>query len=238
MTEEKINEAVEASAETAQEPRDAQDKSESVVDTQALKQRDQDRNWSQARAVMSAQQTKIQELESKLSQLAEQKQEIEEKLDPDDYATIQHVDKLAERKVSKKAAELQRKIEDLEKKLYEADQTKLENEMRSKYEDYDYVIENFAVPMIQKNKALAEALRASQDPYATAYRLAKASEEYEKEMTKQEKPNPKAEKIIKNTNRPLSAQAAGGSLKSQSDYFSNLTPAQVWEASQKYAKRA
>jgi DNA repair exonuclease SbcCD ATPase subunit len=209
------------------------------------KRRDVEHNWKQARTVIASQQQavaerdqKINQLEQRLNELQLQREEIEDKYDPEEYATNKHVDKVADKKVTKKTKVLEEKIHNLEKKLHDADQKRLESEVAAQYDDYEYVVENFALPMVQKDPALAAALRASPNPYAMAYRMAKASDEYESSQAKQDKPNPKAQKILKNSERPVAAQAAGGSLKSQTEYFSNLSPQQIWQKSQEYASRA
>jgi hypothetical protein len=48
----------------------------------------------------------------------------------------------------------------------------------------------------------------------------------------------KAEKILKNSSRPVSSSAASTPLKNQAEDFSKLNPQQVWEMSQKYARGA
>ena len=209
---------------------------EQAAPQEAPKKVSQEHNWNQARAVMGTQAQKIQELEEKLDDMQKQP-EPEEKYDPEDLATNKHVERVAERKISSKTKELQTQIEKLQKQLHDKEQVTLESEARTKHQDYDYVIEQFAVPMIQKDPSLAMAIKSAANPYAMAYRLAKASEEYEGEM-KQQKPSAKAEKIIKNSERPLSSNAVPASLKGQADYFTNLTPDQVWQKSQEFARRA
>lgn len=231
MTEEENQEAAPEVSEVATE--------EQVQETErpVVEKKNQDHNWREAREVMRSQQLKIAEMEAKMAAMHQQKEEVEDKYDPEEYAKLSHVDKMADKKISRKTAELQGKIEQLEKKLAQSEQQKMESDVKARHDDYDYVIENFAIPMIEKDKALADALRASPNPYAMAYRLAKASDEYEEVMQKSKAPSSKAEKVIKNVERPTSAKAAGGSLKSQAEYFKDMSPADVWKKAQEYARK-
>ena len=97
-------------------------------------------------------------------------------------------------------------------------------------------MEHFALPMIKNDPALAYKIQQSKNPAETAYKLGKLSDGYEETMTKAAT-SPKAEKILKNSQRPTSSNAAG-SLKTQADKYSNMSPADIWAESQKYARRA
>jgi hypothetical protein len=218
----------------ATENQEVQSETPAVEETQPKAERKTiDHNWSQARAALASQKAEIDALRAKLTEKEDQ-DEFKD-LAPDEYVTVAQAQKIAERKAERKAEQIAHTI--VEKRFKEQETQLQETQVRNQYEDYDYVIENFALPMVQQNKALADALRASPNPFVMAYNLAKSSEEYQKEMVKQ-KPNAKAEKILKNVNRPLSSSAAGASLKTQADMFANLTPSQTWEMSQKYAKKA
>lgn len=205
---------------------------EAEVETPQQTQADQDHNWKQARQVMGAQAKEINELKEALAAMRERKAEVEEQYDPDDYATYTGVEK----KVTKYTKDLQGKIEQLEKKLHQTEQEKLESTMRTRYDDYDYVIEKFAIPMIEKDQSLAASLKASSNPYKLAYRLAKSSDEYEAAQSK--KSSKLAEKAEKNASRPLSANADGGSLKDKALQFTNMSAADIWKMSQSYARNA
>jgi uncharacterized protein GlcG (DUF336 family) len=99
------------------------------------------------------------------------------------------------------------------------------------------VIENHALPMIKNDPALAYKIQQSKNPAETAYKLGKLSDSYEETVAKQPT-SQKAEKIIKNSQRPVSSNAAGTSLKSMASDVSKMSPQQIWEESQKYARRA
>jgi hypothetical protein len=97
-------------------------------------------------------------------------------------------------------------------------------------------METFALPMIKNDPALAYKIQNSKNPAETAYKLGKISDDYEGTMNKAAV-SPKAEKILKNSQRPTSSNAAG-TLKTQADKYSNMSQADIWTESQKYAKRA
>jgi hypothetical protein len=196
-------------------------------------------NWRQANEVMRLQKQRIEELE----QMREQRYlqpKVEEEVDefanedPDNYITVEKARKMADKAAEKKAkVYAQQAVQE-----YAAKQSVAvsEDKARSKYEDYDYVIENFVVPMIKNDPAYAYKIQQSKNPAETAYKLGILSDDYEASMTKAPV-SPKAEKILKNTQRPTSSNAAG-SLKTQADKYSNMTQSEIWAESQKYARRA
>jgi len=197
------------------------------------KRNDADHNWQEANQLLRSQKQKIEYLEQKVGELEQVKQSAEPDelagLEPSDYLTFDKAQKLAEKK-AKEAA--QHAVESYAKQM-----TLQQDEMRvrSKYQDYDYVIQNFAGPLIQKDPALAYRVMNSSNPAETAYRLGKLSDEYVEQTTKQQV-SPKAEKIMKNLNRPLSGNAVAGPLKNQADQISNMSADEIWSLSQRYAK--
>lgn len=207
--------------------------------------RDVDKNWEQVHQVLKLQKQKIEELESRLAQppakLEEQEPDEFAELDPEDYLTVDKAKKLAEKMAEKKAKEAARQI--VEEYARQQSLSSDEQRMRTKYDDYDYVIENYAIPLIKNDPALAYRIQQSKNPAETAYKLGKLSDSYE-ETTMKQQTSPKAEKIIKNSSRPVSSNAAGSSLKSQADQFSKLDPrnpqdaARIYEQAQRYARGA
>lgn len=197
-------------------------------------------NWEEAREVLRLQKQRIEDLESRLAsqnkpmQVQEEEDELE-KLDPEDYVTVGKARELATKLATKQASQTAKQV--VQEYIQQQQIVQDEQRMRSKFEDYDYVIDNFALPMIKNDPALAYKIQMSKNPAETAYKLAKISDEYEGNMTKQQT-NPKAEKILKNSSRPVSSNAVSPSLKSQADDFSKMNPSQVWEMSQKYARGA
>ena len=206
------------------------------------KEAEQERNWRAASETLRLQKQRIEELENRLKeqqtfvrQEAPAKEEPDEfdKLDPDDYLTVSKAKELAKKLAAKEAEQTAKKVV-----MEYAQQQQIvqdESRMRAKYEDFDFVIENFAVPMIKNDPALAYKIQNSKNPAETAYKLAKISEEYE-EMQSKQQVSPKAEKVMKNSSRPVSGQAASNSLKTQADDFSKLSPQEIWSMSQKYSR--
>ena len=205
--------------------------------------RDNSFHWEQARQALQLQKRQIEELKAQLETKnqvkVEQPEEVDEfaDLDPEDYLTVKKAKDMATKLAAKEAAKTAKQI--VSEYVQQQNVVQDEARVRSKYEDFDYVIENFAIPMIKNDPALAHKIQNSKNPAEVAYKLAKVSEEYEVEMSKQQQPtSPKAEKILKNTQRPLSSAAASTSLKSQADNFSKMTREEIWSLSQKYAKQA
>lgn len=195
-----------------------------------------DHNWQEANRVLKMQQQKIQELEAmiKAPPAIEEKDEFAD-LDPNDYLTVDRARKMAEKFAEKKAESAAKKIVG----EYAQQQNLQVNElhMRSKHDDYDYVIENYAIPQINNNPALALKISQSKNPAETAYKIGKLSDDYEMSVAKQAT-SPRAEKILKNSQRPVSGNAVGSPLKTQADNFSKMSKQEIWAASEKYARGA
>lgn len=201
--------------------------------------RDPDHNWRQANEVMRLQKQQIDELKTQVENLAKPKQQPEPdefaNMDPDDVLTVSSARKLAERLAEKKAEEKARQV--VQEYAQQMTIQSSEDKARSKYDDYDYVVETFAIPLIKNDPALAYKIQNSKNPAETAYKLGKLSDDYEESMSKQST-SPKAEKILKNSSRPLSGAAAGNPLKSQAEQVSKMKPDEIWAMSQKYARGA
>lgn len=212
-----------------------------AVEQKPPEQPKQDRNWDEAREVLRLQKQRIEELETRLAQqnqVAQPKQEDADDfagLDPDDFMTVGKAKELYQKAASKQAKEAAKQV--VQEHLQQFNVVQDEQRMRSKHEDFDFVIENYALPMIKNDPVLAYKIQTSKNPAEAAYKLAKFSDEYEASMAKQPQ-SPKAEKILKNSQRPVSSQAVSSPLKSQADDFSKLSPQQVWEMSQKFARGA
>lgn len=196
-------------------------------------------NWRQANEVMRLQKQRIDELENE-RQYSQKQAPVQEEVDefanedPDNYITVAKARQMAEKMATKTAKSVaQHAVQE-----YAQQQTVAmsEERARSKFDDYDYVMENFALPMIKNDPALAYKIQQSKNPAETAYKLGKLSDSYEDTMAKAPT-SPKAEKILKNSQRPTSSNAAG-SLKTQSDKYANMSQADIWAESQKYARRA
>jgi hypothetical protein len=214
---------------------------ESVVQEEAQEQpkNDAEINWRKANEVMRSQKEQIEELRRMVEERnkpapVEEKDEFSD-LDPDDFLTVSKARAFAEKLAEKKAYEAAKKM--VGQYAQQQSIAQAEIDCRSKYEDYDYVVENFAVPLIKNDPALAYKIQQSKNPAETAYKLGKLSDQYE-ESGMTQKTSPKAEKILKNAARPQSVNAAPSSIKAQADQFSKMSPSEIWAQSQKYAKQA
>lgn len=209
------------------------------VEIPEVKESESDKNWKMAHEAMSQQKREIELLKQQLHQQQQQKpQEIEkdefEELDPQEYLTVAKARDLATKLAKKQAQEAARHAI----AEYSQQQTLANDEekARAKYQDYDYVIEKYAKPMINNDPAIAHKIMQSKNPAQTAYKLAKleADEEVEKAPAK---PLVAPEKVLKNAKRPVSANAVGNSLQSQADQYSKMSREDIWAQSQKFAKQ-
>lgn len=214
------------------------------VETQEPVENKNEVNWREASQVMKSQKAQIEAFQQEMAMLKAQMQPkpVEE---PDEFATISKDEMLtfeqAQRLADKRAEKAVKKHLDeykgqQEERLRNERIAMDEERVRQKYQDYDYVIEHFALPQIKNDPALAYKLQMSKNPAEAAYKLGKLSDSYEESMTKQT--SPKAEKVLKNTSRPISGNAISPSLKSKADDFSKMSSQQIWEQSQKYARQA
>lgn len=203
--------------------------------------RDVDRNWERTHEVLRLQKQMIENLQREREELlAQKKQAVQEEpdefadLDPEDVITVNKAKKLAESIAAKKAREEAERM--FQQYAQQQNLASDEQRMRQSYSDYDYVIENFAIPLIKSDPALAYKIEKSKNPAETAYKLGKLSDSYEEYSMKQPTSS-KAEKVLKNTSRPMSS-AAASPLKSQADQFSKMSSNEIWQMSQKYARGA
>lgn len=220
-----------------QEEQATQELAQEEPKQEASVKKDVDRNWEQTHYVLKMQKQQIEELQAKLAEkdkpISQEEPDEFADLDPDDYLTVDKAKKMAEKLAEKKAAQTARQIvnEYLQQQTVQQD----EQRMRSKFDDYDYVIENFALPQIKADPALAYKIQNSKNPAEAAYKIGKLADSYEEQAQKQQT-SPKAEKIIKNSNRPVSSHAVGGNLKTQADQFSKMSKDEVWKMAEKYAR--
>lgn len=198
-----------------------------------------DHNWRQAQEVMSLQKREIEALKEQIQKIATAPPVVEEPdefetADPDDYVTMGKAREMAKKMAAREAkAEAKKLMDDyLQKQNIVSDEVR----MRSKHEDYDYVIEHYALPMIKNDPALAYQVQMSKNPAETAYKLGRLSDKFEESNAKQT--SPKAEKILKNSSRPVSSHSSTASLKQQVDAYSKMSPAEIWAQSQAYARQA
>ena len=194
-----------------------------------------DHNWRQANEVLSAQKRQIEDLQRKIEQMNQPKPELEvdefADWDPDDFMTVSKAKEMAKKLASREATKAAKAVisEHMQQQTIANDELR----MKSKHEDYDYVIENFAVPLIKNDPALAYKVQNSRNPAETAYKLGKLSDGYE--ALASQGTSARAEKVLKNTSRPVSANAVASPLRDQADSFSKMSREDVWKQSQSYA---
>lgn len=201
---------------------------------------DVEKNWIQARKVMKSQQSEIEALREQVNKIntVPEKDEFSD-IDKDDYVTFAQAQRLAEKKATKEAERIASKI--IDEKMRVINGKDQEEKTRAKYSDYDYVIDNFAIPMIENNPALANSLKAMPNFAEVAYKLAKSSSEYEMELKnrQQKEASKAAEKVKDNTQKPVSINAASSSsLYSSVSQFANMSTEEVWKLSKQYARGA
>ncbi len=209
-----------------------------VQETVAESPKDIQSNWEQTRQTISALKQQNEQLHAQMMQLSqmvkpltEEKDELEE-LDPNEVITVEQYKKGVEKHAKKYAQQ------EIQQYMRQHSLETSEQQMRASNEDYDYVLENFAIPLIKNDPALAYKVQNSKNPAKTAYQLGKLSDEYQASAQQQSQPSPKAQKILKNTSRPVAAASVGAPLKSQVEDFSKMSQNQIWELSQQYARKA
>lgn len=197
-----------------------------------------DHNWRQAQEVMSLQKREIEALRHQMNAIAtapkpEEPDEFET-ADPDDYVPMGKAREMAKKYAAREARQEAKKMLDEYAKTQRIEQDEVKT--RSQYEDYDYVIENYSLPMIKNDPALAYQVQMSKNPAQTAYKLGRMSDKFEETTMKQT--SPKADKILKNSARPVSSHSSTTSLQQQSNAYSKMSQADIWAQSQAYARRA
>lgn len=243
MTEETTQPPVEQEAPQAVQEQPVENSTEDKPqDTQPEKLQQEppkeDVNWKKARDIMKAQAMQLTELKKELEGMKSPVRDEFEGIDKDDYITFEQAQRLAEKNAGKTAHDIASKI--VEEKMHLVEGERLEEKARDKYSDYDYVIDNFAIPMIEKNPALAQAIKLSKNCAETAYRFAKASPEYEAVIAKRNKSGSQQEvdKVMKNQERPMPSSTAGASLQSQVEQFASMSPEDVWKKAKEYSRKA
>lgn len=198
-----------------------------------------DHNWELANQVMADQKRQLEEMRQRVEALAKPKEEPEvdefADLDKSDYITVEKALEITEKKAEKKAKQAAREM--VEEYINQNRILQDESRMRSSVDDYDYVVNTFVLPMIQNNPALRSEIQSSKYPAEAAYLIGKNSMHF-KDTTMKKETNPKAERILKNAQRPVSGNAVGSPLKTQASDFSKMSKDDVWKQSQEYARRA
>ncbi len=175
----------------------------------------QDKNWRAARARMEDQSRHIQLLEREL-ELIRKTQSMVPKDEEEEYLTE------SEKKLNKKIQALETKIQQKEAK--ESDY--VVDRLRSKYPDFDDVVNPENIQYLQTNNAaLAKALASlKDDPYEqglAAYDALRKTEWFQQRHTMQDKA-----KLEQNVKKPMSVQAVRkqGALSEANTFANGLTP--------------
>lgn len=142
---------------------------------------EQDRNWAAMRQRQKEMEIALQQRDELLNRLLQQnqpqaKQEIVEEEEPDEeYVPAGKVKGIAKRTVQP----LEKKIQELEARIAQQDQQKLINDFRSKYPDFDDVVNVETLEMLEKTEPeLAATISMMKDPHKmglASYKFIKAS---------------------------------------------------------------
>ncbi len=189
MTEEE-NPSVEAVAEPSTTEMEPESRTQEPV------KGSKDYNFAEARRLMQEQSRRIQELEAREYQRSQatQAEPVDELagLGQEDYLTRKQAEALAIRK----AQEL----------MAQQEYATAEDRARLKFKDYDEVVTDENIEdLIKDDHEVAELIKSSQSPYATAYKLIKKSAFFNEKSKK--RPNDAADKVAKNTQKPVSSNA-------------------------------
>ncbi len=96
----------------------------------------------------------------------------------------------------------------------------------SMYKDYSEVLEKYLPEVLKDNPALVQAIRASENPYATAYALAKLNPKYvAAQAGSGDGKKSDADKMLENLQKPGTSQQAGQSSGglSKADHIAKMT---------------
>ena len=188
-------------------------------------------NMREMRKLIEKQDREIQELRTFAYQHMQpqaQKEEVEEEdyPDKDGYMTRQQT----ERVIQRQAQEL----------LQQQEIANLEDKTRLRFKDYDEIVtEDNVKKLIDDDRDLADSIKSSPNPYATAYKMIKKSSFYQ-ENTKQKPRKEEAEKILKNAQKPVSANTVQARPLAQANAYANFTEQEkvdVYREMMQYAGR-
>lgn len=225
-------------------PLETQENNEAKIETPNTDQTDQ-KEGGHFRRLREKQRELEKELQfqrdmnERLMQLAPRQAPVAEEIEEPDH---EFIPKGTVKKVAKREVEpLQRRIDELEKKLEQQNMNERINSLRRQYSDFDQIVNEETLAMLDEQEPeLAEAIAKSKDPYKLgmqAYKYIKAlniaqpktdnrrQREIEKKIEKNEKTVPSLASFDK---RPL-AQAYVMTDKEKKD---------LWKETQGYASQA
>lgn len=186
-------------------------------------------NFREARKLMQEQSRRIQELEQREYQRgqAAQQEPVDELagVGQEDYLTRKQAEALAIRK----AQEL----------MAQQEYATAEDRVRLKYKDYDDTVTDENIEeLIKDDHEVAELIKSSQNPYASAYKLIKKSAFYN-EKSKKRAPDV-TDKVTKNTQKPISSNAVQARPLAQANSYafsSEEEKRQIYSEMMGYANR-
>lgn len=180
----------------------------------------EDKNWKEAARVMAEQRKENERLRQELERAKAPKEIEEDAYNPDDYLSAKQLEKLAEKKA--------RKIIDEELRVRDARTD--EQLFLARNPDCEEVLKKYLPKLAEENPWIKRI--AQQGDLEAAYGLVKNSWQYQQDNATE---SAKAKKILKNTSEPVSANAAGGSLKNKVESFTaGMTREQIWAKAQEY----
>lgn len=159
-------------------------------------------NFRELRRVVEDQNRRIQDFEYR-----EQQRNAPKQPEQDDYLPGVSNDEIL---TKAQVAAMNRKFYDDNRRKEEEirmqqDQSFAEDRVRIRHKDYDDVVTQENIHnLIEDDNVLAETLKYSPNPYETAYKLIKKSAFY---ADQNRRPSIEAQKIVKNTHKPVSSNA-------------------------------
>lgn len=187
-------------------------------------------NWRALEAQNRELQHRIEGLERQktISSKPEPVEDPWEGLDGEDYISVSQAKQIVDKTVEKVASKV------VSQAISKRERDTEPERMAARYPDFDEVVSKYAIPILEKSRALQATLKNSPNPYQAAYDLGKSQKEL-----MEKKPDNYSQKAKQNLEKPISGNSVSGQgTLSQAGSFSNLSREEVWKLSQKYANSA
>lgn len=200
----------------------------------------QEKNWREVRQQLAELKRQNQEKDEILKSIYEaqrQQQPKEPEVDLDEYANYGGVQKVAKKTVEP----LKKEIEELKAELGQAKQRELFNQMRSKYPDYDDVVNPETIALFEeKEPELANSIASIKDPHAMTiqtYKFIKASGLLD-EVPSKRRQKEASKQMEKNSKTVQSPQAYDKRPMAQAFKMTEQEKSKLWEEMNQYASLA
>lgn len=201
----------------------------------------QEKNWREVRQQLAELKRQNQEKDDLIRSIYEsqqkQQQPKEPEIDLDEYANYGGVQKVAKKTVEP----IQKEIEELRQELKKSKQKELFNEMRSKYPDYDDVVNPETIALLEeKEPELANSIALIKDPHAMTiqtYKFIKASGILD-EVPSKRRQKETQKQIEKNEKTIQSPQAYDKRPMAQAFKMTEQEKSKLWEEMNQYASLA